>query len=77
MKAGKTPALEVCGAADIKECWDLVDASEETGIPLFGMENVCYRRDVMAVLNMARDFSCALTAASSSRVVIGVGDASR
>lgn len=54
MKAGKTPALEVCGAADIKECWDLVDASEETGIPLFGMENVCYRRDVMAVLNMAR-----------------------
>lgn len=54
MKAGITPAVEVCGAADIQECWQLVNTSEETGIPLFGMENVCYRRDVMAVLNMAR-----------------------
>lgn len=54
MKAGITPAVEVCGAADIQECWELVNTSEETGIPLFGMENVCYRRDVMAVLNMAR-----------------------
>ncbi len=54
MKAGKTPALEVCGAADVQECWELVNTSEVTGVPLFGMENVCYRRDVMAVLNMAR-----------------------
>lgn len=54
MKAGKTPAVEVCGASDIQECWELVNASESTGIPVFGMENVCYRRDVMAVLNMAR-----------------------
>lgn len=54
MKAGKTPAVEVCGASDVQECWNLVNASEETGIPLFGMENVCYRRDVMAVLNMVR-----------------------
>lgn len=54
MKAGKTPALEVCGAADVQECWELVNTSEATGVPLFGMENVCYRRDVMAVLNMAR-----------------------
>ena len=54
MKAGITPAVEVCGASDIQECWDLVDASEDTGIPVFAMENVCYRRDVMAVLNMVR-----------------------
>ncbi|ASZ15134.1 glycosyl hydrolase [Chitinophaga sp. MD30] len=54
MKAGKTPAVEVCGATDIQECWELVNTSESTGIPVFGMENVCYRRDVMAVLNMAR-----------------------
>src|SRR5690606_34002344 len=54
MKAGKTPAVEVCGAADVQECWELVNTSEATGVPLFGMENVCYRRDVMAVLNMAR-----------------------
>ncbi|GEP94725.1 Gfo/Idh/MocA family protein [Chitinophaga cymbidii] len=54
MKAGKTPAVEVCGAADVQECWELVNTSEATGVPLFGMENVCYRRDVMAVLHMAR-----------------------
>jgi len=54
MKAGKTPAVEVCGASDIQECWELVNTSESTGVPVFGMENVCYRRDVMAVLNMVR-----------------------
>lgn len=54
MKAGKTPAVEVCGAADIRECWALVDTSEETGIPVFAMENVCYSRNIMAVLNMVR-----------------------
>ncbi|ACU63963.1 Gfo/Idh/MocA family protein [Chitinophaga pinensis] len=54
MKAGKTPAVEVCGASDIQECWNLVNTSEDTGVPVFGMENVCYRRDVMAVLNMVR-----------------------
>ncbi|SHK79377.1 Oxidoreductase family, NAD-binding Rossmann fold [Chitinophaga jiangningensis] len=55
MKAGKIPAVEVCGASDIQECWELVNTSEETGIPVFGMENVCYRRDVMAVLQMVRE----------------------
>ncbi|WP_291913332.1 Gfo/Idh/MocA family oxidoreductase [Chitinophaga sp. CB10] len=54
MKAGKIPAVEVCGASDIQECWELVNTSESTGIPVFGMENVCYRRDVMAVLQMVR-----------------------
>jgi predicted dehydrogenase len=54
MKAGKTPAVEVCGASDVQECWELVNTSEATGVPVFGMENVCYRRDVMAVLNMVR-----------------------
>ncbi len=46
--------MEVCGATDIEECWDLVETYEETGVPFFGLENVCYRRDVMAVLNMVR-----------------------
>lgn len=54
MKAGKTPAVEVCGATDISECWALVDTSEATGIPVFAMENVCYSRNIMAVLNMVR-----------------------
>jgi hypothetical protein len=54
MKAGKTPAVEVCGATDVAECWQLVNVSEETGVPVFAMENVSYRRDIMAVLNMVR-----------------------
>jgi predicted dehydrogenase len=54
MRAGKAVGMEVCGAADVQECWDLVNAHEETGTPFFCLENVCYRRDVMAVLNMVR-----------------------
>ena len=54
VKAGKIPAVEVCGATDLQECWEIVNAVEATGVPLFTMENVCYRRDVMAVLNMVR-----------------------
>lgn len=54
MKAGKYTAMEVSGAMAIEECWDLVRTSEETKVPLMFLENVCYRRDVMAVLNMVR-----------------------
>ena len=54
MKAKKAVGLEVAGAFDIQECWDLVNTYEETGTPLMIMENVAYRRDVMAVLNMVR-----------------------
>jgi len=54
MKAGKAVGMEVCGATDLEECWDMVETHEETGMPFFGLENVCYRRDVMAVLNMVR-----------------------
>ncbi len=54
MKAKKIVGMEVGGALDLKECWDYVKAYEETGTPIFTMENVCYRRDVMAVLNMVR-----------------------
>lgn len=54
MKAGKAVGMEVCGAMDIQECWNMVETSESTGVPVFMLENVCYRRDVMAVLNMVR-----------------------
>jgi predicted dehydrogenase len=55
MKAGKYTGVEVSAATTMAECWDLVDTYEETGIPLMILENVCYRRDVMAVLNMVRE----------------------
>jgi len=54
MKMGKAVGMEVSGATDINECWQLVDTYEETKTPFMIMENVCYRRDVMAVLNMVR-----------------------
>ncbi|WP_136468710.1 Gfo/Idh/MocA family protein [Flagellimonas onchidii] len=54
MKAGKYTGLEVSAANTIEECWDLVNAHEETGSHLMILENVCYRRDVLAVLNMVK-----------------------
>jgi predicted dehydrogenase len=54
VRAGKIVGLEVGGALTLQECWDYVKASEETGVPIMAMENVSYRRDVMAVLNMVR-----------------------
>ena len=54
MKAGKYAGVEVSAANTMAECWDLVNTYEETGVPTMILENVCYRRDVMAVLNMVR-----------------------
>jgi predicted dehydrogenase len=54
MRAGKAVGSEVCGAFSLDECWQLVNVQEETGAPFMFLENVCYRRDVMAVLNMVR-----------------------
>jgi predicted dehydrogenase len=54
LEAGKRVGMEVCGALKLQDCWDIVDTSEKTGVPLMMMENVCYRRDVMAVFNMVR-----------------------
>lgn len=54
MKAGKYVGVEVSAANTIEECWDLVNTSEETGMPCMILENVNYRRDVMAVMNMVK-----------------------
>ena len=54
MKAGKYAAIEVSAANTMEECWDLVNTSEETGMPCMILENVNYRRDVMAVMNMVK-----------------------
>ncbi|MBL7942673.1 MAG: Gfo/Idh/MocA family oxidoreductase [Flavobacteriales bacterium] len=54
MKAGKIVGMEVCGAVRLEECWDLVETYEKTRVPIMMLENVCYRRDIMAVLNMVR-----------------------
>jgi predicted dehydrogenase len=54
MKAGKYVGCEVITGTTIDECWQLVHTSEQTGMPLMMLENVCYRRDVMAIMNMVR-----------------------
>jgi predicted dehydrogenase len=54
MNAKKYVGCEVITGMTVEECWELVHTSERTGMPLMMLENVCYRRDVMAVLNMVR-----------------------
>jgi predicted dehydrogenase len=54
MKQGIYVGSEVCGGFSLDECWELVNAHEETGTHCFFLENVCYRRDVLAVLNMVK-----------------------
>lgn len=54
MRAGKYTAVEVGGAYSLDDCWKLVRTYEETGVPCMLMENCCYGRDELMVLNMVR-----------------------
>ncbi len=54
MRAGKYVGCEVLAGLTVQDHWDIVNVSEETGMPYMTLENVCYRRDVMAALNMVR-----------------------
>lgn len=47
--------MEVGGAFSVEECWDLVRAEEQGRGKLYFLENVCFRRDVMAVMRMVRE----------------------
>ncbi len=54
MKAGKYTGVEVSASNTLEECWDLVNTHESTGTHLMILENVNYRRDILAVLNMVK-----------------------
>lgn len=54
MKAGKYTAIEVGPAASLDECWQLVRTSEETGMPCMLLENCCYGKYELMILNMIR-----------------------
>jgi len=54
MKAGKYVGVEVGGAYSIDECWELVRTYEETGVPCMMLENCCYGREELMVLNMVK-----------------------
>lgn len=54
MEAGIPTGLEVGGAYDIAECFDLVRTQIRTGTPFMFLENCCYGRREMMVMNMVK-----------------------
>ncbi len=50
----KYVATEVVLGITLQDHWDVVKAAEKNNANVMMLENVCYRRDVMAVLNMVR-----------------------
>jgi predicted dehydrogenase len=50
----KYVATEVILGITLQDHWDVVKAAEANKAHVMMLENVCYRRDVMAVLNMVR-----------------------
>ena len=54
LEAGKAAAIEVPVATTVDECWQLVETAERTGVSATMLENWVYRREPLAVLNIAR-----------------------
>ena len=54
MENGKHAATEVPAAVTLEECWQLVETSEQTGRHCVMMENCCYDRAELMILNMVR-----------------------
>ena len=54
MNAGKHAATEVPAAMTVEGCWKLVEASEKNHRHCVLLENTCYFREVMCVLNLVR-----------------------
>ena len=83
IRAGKRAAMEVGGATSVEECWQLVRASEETGVPVMLLENCCYGETELTVLHMIHEgvfgeiVHCAGSYAHDLRDEIGNGDANR
>lgn len=54
MKAGKTVALEVGGAYSVDDCWNLVRTYEETKTPFMMLENCCYGKYELMLLEVMK-----------------------
>ena len=52
MRAGKYVGMEVAGAYSLDDCWKLVRTHEETGTHCMLMENCCFGRTELMILNM-------------------------
>lgn len=55
MRAGKHVGLEVPACQTVEEGWDLIKASEQTGMHCMLLENVNYFRNTLAVTRMIRE----------------------
>ena len=54
MRARVAVGCEVVAGITLEDHWEVLKTQIETGTPYMLLENVCYRRDVLAILNMAR-----------------------
>ena len=83
LKNRKPAAMEVGGALSVEECWRLVRAKEETGVPVMLLENCCYGETELTLLNMLRKglfgtlVHCEGSYAHDLRDEIGLGDINR
>lgn len=83
LRNGKRPAMEVGGANNVEECWQLVHLSEQTGIPVMLLENCCYNLEELTLLRMVREgvfgdvVHCRGSYAHDLRDEIGNGDVNR
>ncbi len=55
MNSGKHAFTEVPAAYTVDDCWKLVDTAEKTQRNCMMMENVCYGREELLILNMVRN----------------------
>lgn len=54
MESGKDALVEVPAALTVEDCWKLVEASERHRVNCMMLENCCYGRSELMVLNMVR-----------------------
>ena len=54
MNAGKHAATEVPAAETVEDCWQLVETAEKTQRHCVMVENCCYDRTELMILNMVR-----------------------
>ena len=54
MRAKVAVGCEVVAGITLQDHWDVLNTQLSTGTPYMLLENVCYRRDVLAVLRMVR-----------------------
>ena len=55
MKASKYTTVEVIGAYDIEDCWQLIRTYEDTKTPIMLLENCCFDRFELLSTSLVRN----------------------